>query len=82
MSLPRYYNLNKIYINDPRGLLINEIMTMYPIEEILQIKLFDYQRDNVNWMLEFEKNPYSFKKLFNIFKFDIEFIEVIGLMFK
>ena len=57
MSLPRYYNLSKIYIDDPKGLLINEIMTEYPIEEILKIKLFDYQRDNVNWMLNFEKNP-------------------------
>jgi SNF2 family DNA or RNA helicase len=57
MSLPRYYNLSKIFIKDPKGLLINKIMTEYPIEEILKIKLFDYQRDNVNWMLEFEKNP-------------------------
>jgi SNF2 family DNA or RNA helicase len=57
MSLPRYYNLSKIYIQDPAGLLVNEIMTEYPIEEILRIKLFDYQRDNINWMLEFEKNP-------------------------
>lgn len=57
MSQPRYYNLNKILVNDPRGLLINKIMKEYPIEELLKIPLFDYQRDNVNWMLNFEKNP-------------------------
>lgn len=57
MSLPRYYNLSKINIKDPKGLLINKILTEYPIEEIIKINLFDYQRDNVNWMLEFEKNP-------------------------
>lgn len=57
MSLPRYYNLSKIYIEDSGGLLINELINKYPIEELLKIQLFDYQRDNINWMLEFEKNP-------------------------
>ena len=57
MSLPRYYNLNKIYVNDQKGKLINKVMTAYPIDEILKIKLFDYQKDNLNWMEEFEKNP-------------------------
>lgn len=57
MSLPRYYNLNKIFVNDPRGVLINELMNEYPIEEILKINLFDYQKDNINWMLNFESNP-------------------------
>lgn len=57
MSLPRYYNLSKIYIKDEKGVLINELMKEYPIEELLKINLFDYQRDNINWMLEFEKNP-------------------------
>lgn len=57
MSQSRYYNLNKIFVNDPKGLLINKIMKEYPVEELLKIPLFDYQRDNINWMLNFEKNP-------------------------
>ena len=57
MSESRYYNLSKININDPSGMLICDVMKEYPIEEILSIKLFDYQRDNINWMFELEKNP-------------------------
>ena len=68
MSLPRYYNLSKVIVKDPRGKIFGDILTEYPIEEILKINLFDYQRDNVNWMLELEKNPiceyFSQDKLF------------------
>jgi hypothetical protein len=56
LSLSRYYNLSKIYIKDSKKLL-NKIMNEYLIEELLKIKLFDYQRDNINWMLDCEKNP-------------------------
>lgn len=31
--------------------------TEYLIENLQRIKMFDYQRDNVLWMLELEKNP-------------------------
>jgi SNF2 family DNA or RNA helicase len=57
MSLPRYYNLSKIYVDDPDGKNFGEILTEYPIEELLKIPLFDYQRDNVNWMIGMENNP-------------------------
>jgi SNF2 family DNA or RNA helicase len=57
LSLPRYYDLSKININDPEGLIYSSLLTEYPIEEILKINLYDYQRDNVNWMLKLETNP-------------------------
>lgn len=61
LSQPRFYNMNNIYVNDPLGqyfgptLMINE----FPLNEILNLKLYDYQKDNINWMLEIERNPIS-----------------------
>lgn len=57
MSLPRYYNLSKIYVNDIDGVLIDKVMKWYPVDEIMKIPLFDYQRDNINWMISMEQNP-------------------------
>lgn len=57
MSMSRYYDLSKIYVNDSKGNIFGNILTEYPIEEILKINLFDYQRDNINWMLKLESNP-------------------------
>lgn len=57
MEKPRYYNLNNIYVNDEKGKIYGEYLTSYPLNEILKIKPYDYQKDNINWMLELEKNP-------------------------
>lgn len=60
LSIPRYYNLSKIYIEDTDEQPFNmdkKISSKYLIDEILKIPLFDYQRDNINWMLELEENP-------------------------
>lgn len=57
MSKPRYYNLSEIKIEDNKGKIFGTKLREYPIEEILQGKLFDYQRDNIIWMLDLEKNP-------------------------
>lgn len=57
ISLPRYYNLSPIYVKDSQGLLINEIINEYKLEEILKINPYDYQRDNINWMIKLENNP-------------------------
>jgi SNF2 family DNA or RNA helicase len=53
----RYYNLSNIYVNDPKGKIFGSYLTSYPMEEIQKIKPYDYQKDNINWMLELEKNP-------------------------
>jgi len=53
----RYYNLSNIYVNDPEGKIFGSYLTSYPMEEIQKIKPFDYQKDNINWMLELEKKP-------------------------
>lgn len=57
MEKPRYYNLTDIQINDPKGKIFNKNLTNYPLEEVLKIHPYDYQKDNINWMLELEKNP-------------------------
>jgi len=57
MEKPRYYNLSNIYVNDPEGKIFGSYLTSYPIEEIQKIKPYDYQKDNINWMLGLEKNP-------------------------
>jgi SNF2 family DNA or RNA helicase len=57
MEKPRYYNLSNIYVNDPNGIFFGDVLTSYPINEILKIKPYDYQKDNINWMLGLEKNP-------------------------
>lgn len=57
MEKPRYYNLSNIYVKDAGGKIFGEYLTDYPLEEILKIHPYDYQKDNVNWMLELEKNP-------------------------
>lgn len=57
MEKPRYYNLSNIYVNDPEGKIFGSYLTSYPMEEIQKIKPYDYQKDNINWMLELEKNP-------------------------
>ena len=57
MSEPRYYDLKNIYIEDLERKLINNSLMNYPLEEILNIPLFDYQKDNINWMLKLETNP-------------------------
>lgn len=57
MEKPRYYNLTNIHVNDPEGKIFGKYLTNYPLEEILKIHPYDYQKDNVNWMLELEKNP-------------------------
>lgn len=57
MEKPRYYNLNDLYVNDPEGKIFGNFLTSYPMDEIMKIKPYDYQKDNVNWMLELQKNP-------------------------
>ena len=57
MEKPRYYNLSNIYVNDGKGKIFGNYLTNYPLEEILKIHPYDYQKDNINWMLELEKNP-------------------------
>lgn len=57
MEKPRYYNLSNIYMNDSNGKFFGKYLTNYPIDEILKIKPYDYQKDNINWMLELERNP-------------------------
>lgn len=57
MEKPRYYNLSNIYVNDPEGKIYGKYLTNYPIEEVLKIHPYDYQKDNINWMIELEKNP-------------------------
>lgn len=57
LSSARYYNLTKIYINDFEEKIFGNTLKEYPIDEILNYKLFDYQIDNINWMLELESNP-------------------------
>lgn len=41
----------------PTNSFVSPDSTEYLIENLQKIKLFDYQRDNVLWMLELEKNP-------------------------
>ena len=57
MKKPRYYNLSNIYVNDSNGKIYGKHLTNYPLEEILKIHPYDYQKDNINWMLGLEKNP-------------------------
>ena len=57
LAKPRYYNLKNITVNDPKGKIYGKLITSYPLTEILKITPFDYQKDNINWMLELEKNP-------------------------
>lgn len=57
LEKPRYYNLNPIYISDPDGIIFDSVLNHYPLKEILKIEPYDYQKDNINWMLELEKNP-------------------------
>ena len=57
MEKPRYYNLSDIYINDSEGKIYGKYLNSYPLNEILKIKPYDYQKDNINWMLKLEKNP-------------------------
>jgi SNF2 family DNA or RNA helicase len=57
ISKQRFYNLSNIYIKDPNSIIYNNYLTEYSIDKILKIKLYDYQKDNINWMLELEKNP-------------------------
>ena len=57
MEKPRYYNLSNIYVNDACGKIYGQHLTNYPLDEILKIHPYDYQKDNINWMLETEKNP-------------------------
>jgi SNF2 family DNA or RNA helicase len=57
MEKPRYYNLSNLYVNDPEGKIFGKFLTSYPMDEILNIKPYDYQKDNINWMLELQKNP-------------------------
>lgn len=56
LSQPRYYNLSEIYVKDSNKLLAQNSKE-FSINKLLKIKLFDYQKDNVNWMINFEKNP-------------------------
>ena len=51
LSETRFYDLSLINIYDAKK-NIN-----YPINDILNIPLFDYQKDNINWMLNLESNP-------------------------
>lgn len=57
MEKPRYYNLSNIYINDDGEKIFGNHLKNYPLEEVLKIHPYDYQKDNINWMLELEKNP-------------------------
>lgn len=57
LSLPRFYDLSMITVRDPKGLIYGKTINEFAIEEILKINLFDYQKDNINWMLELEVNP-------------------------
>lgn len=57
MEKPRFYNLSNIYVNDEKGKIYGNYLTNYPLNEILKIAPYDYQKDNINWMLELEKNP-------------------------
>ena len=57
MEKPRYYNICDINVCDPLGLNYGEFLTEYPLSEIVYIQPYDYQKDNLNWMLELEKNP-------------------------
>lgn len=57
VSEKRYYNLNKLYVKDTEGKIYSPFITNYPFDEILKKKTYDYQKDNINWMLELEKNP-------------------------
>lgn len=57
MEKPRFYNLKDIYIDDSKGIIFDSELTNYPINKILKIQPYDYQKDNINWMLELEKNP-------------------------
>jgi SNF2 family DNA or RNA helicase len=59
MEKSRYYNTRDVIVSDPKGLNYGEFLTEYPLSEILHIKPYDYQKDNLNWMLELEKNPIS-----------------------
>ena len=57
MEKPRFYNLSPIYVNDSNGKIYGNYLTNFPLDEILNIQPYDYQKDNINWMLEIEKNP-------------------------
>jgi SNF2 family DNA or RNA helicase len=57
MEKSRYYNLSNIYVDDCEEKIYGNCIKNYPIEEILKIHPYDYQKDNINWMLELEKNP-------------------------
>lgn len=57
MEQPRYYNLSDIYIDDSEGKIFGDLITNYPLKEVLKIQPYDYQKDNINWMLELERNP-------------------------
>jgi SNF2 family DNA or RNA helicase len=68
---PRFYNLTNIYVdNSNQKKLLNKNnpnnlnnpnnpndLTIFPLDMILRYKLFDYQKDNINWMIQLEKNP-------------------------
>lgn len=57
LKKPRYYNLSNIYVDDSKGTIFGKYLTNYPLKEILKNDLYDYQKDNINWMKELEKNP-------------------------
>ena len=58
LEVPRFYDLTDINVNDLNGVIYGDAyLQNFPIDYILKIKLYDYQKDNINWMLELEKNP-------------------------
>lgn len=57
LEKPRYYNLSNIYVDDSNGIIFGKYLTNFSINEILKIIPYDYQKDNINWMIELEKNP-------------------------
>jgi len=55
LSVERFYKLNDIYVKDPKKLLLNK--STFLLDEILKMPLYDYQKDNINWMIELQNNP-------------------------
>lgn len=59
LSKPRFYIRDDINVFDFEGKYLDPLINEFPLKEILKFKLFDYQKDNLNWMLNLEANPLS-----------------------